>query len=169
MPIDEPDIQSNNRPEARLQKAVVCFLRETLSRGQTPFELFEFFGFDIAIYFPSLLQWKFIELKAYVGSRNGGVGVGNRFGVGTQIDFLMLDEGKLQKFNNSVKWILVNGTKPRGSKRFAFFDSIKAKNSIMRNVERSKQNNLHVNDFKDLFATWQDLCDSLKQFVLPAT
>ena len=34
MPIDEPDIQSNNRPEARLQKAVVCFLRETLSRGR---------------------------------------------------------------------------------------------------------------------------------------
>ena len=90
----------------------------------------EEFGLDIAVFLKRVdnrTSICFFELKAFVGSRQGGVGFGNRRGEGTQVEILLLRENKLKLMNHFIRWILVDGTKSRGTIRHAIFDNEQAR------------------------------------------
>lgn len=87
-PIAEPDIQSGNSPELTLQEAFRRSIDRYLAGKKETKEpkdclIFRQFGFDIAVFIfrddsPAITH--FIEAKAYVGARQNGIGIGNRYG-----------------------------------------------------------------------------------------
>ncbi|MEA4836091.1 MAG: hypothetical protein VB133_13280 [Anaeromusa sp.] len=80
----------------------------------------------------------FFELKAFVGSRAGGVVFGNSKGKGTQVDILLMAEAQIKVLDECVFWILVDGTKPVGEKRYVLFTSTEAKRVAMNGVQAGK-------------------------------
>lgn len=129
----------------------------------------ESFGLDLAV----VVKWpdgsssfKLLELKAFVGSRQGGVGVGTSSGQGSQIDLLMLDDEQLDLCDEFIRWIFVDGTEPEGTKRYAFFATSNAKNATMGTVLRGKQNNLRVSDLRKNLISWNELLAQLEQFLI---
>lgn len=106
----------------------------------------------------------FFELKAFVGSRQGG-GFGNQKGEGSQVDLLLLGNSQLSLANQFIRWLLVDGTRPKESSRFAIFDNNEAKNAAMGDVRRGKQNNLRVNDLMKSAITWTQLIESIRTFI----
>ena len=172
--VEEPEITKGSNPEDTFQKAVVeelkKFLAEKKSNGTlVEYFILEKFGLDIAIF----IKWpnnhftvRFFELKAFVGSRQGGVGFGNQKGEGSQIDLLLLENSQLSLANQFIRWVLVDGTKPKGSSRFAIFDNNEAKNAAMGGVRRDKQNNLRVNDLMRNAITWTQLIKRIRTYIM---
>lgn len=83
----EPTIASRLKPEETFETAVLNEAKAILESQKEKDSLIEYFllphfGLDIAVF----LQWKnrsmvrFLELKAFVGSRQGGIGFGNQRG-----------------------------------------------------------------------------------------
>ena len=169
----EPDIIQGSSPEETLQKAVVEEIKKFLSNRKSNGHLIEYFiieklGLDIAIFMKDLqnrFTVLFLEFKAFVGSRQGGVGFGNQRGDGVQVDLLLLDNSKLSLANQFIRWILVDGTKPKGSSRFVIFDNDQAKSAAMGGVKKGKQNNFRVNDLMRNAITWTELIESLNRFI----
>jgi hypothetical protein len=87
-------------------------------------------------------------------------------GEGAQVDLLLLGSSQLSLANQFIRWILVDGTRPKESSRFVIFDNKEAKNAVMGGVKRGKQNNLRVNDSMKNPITWTQLIESIKTFII---
>ena len=171
--MQEPNIIQGSNPEDTFQAAVVKELKKFLEEKKINGTLEEYFilknfGLDIAIF----MKWsdgqvtaRFFEFKAFVGSRPDGVGFGNQKGEGVQVDLLLLGNSQLSLANQFIRWILVDGTRPRGLSRFAIFDNNEAKNAAMGGVSRGKQNNLRVKYLMKNAITWTQLIESIKTFI----
>jgi len=170
----EPQIARGDKPEDSLQQAIIEEAKEILGQIKASHSIVEYiilpkFGLDIAFF----IRWhdcssiRFLELRAYTGSRPGGIGFGNGKGEGTEVDLLRLDDSQINLADEFIRWILVDGTKPIGSKRFAIFNNSEAKNSAMGSVERGKQNNLRVSTLMPNAITWDDLSRELEFFLKP--
>jgi hypothetical protein len=105
---------------------------------------------------------RFIELKVFVGSRGGGVGVSS----GPQTDLLARPFSDLHIVDDSIRWILAMGGLALGSPRYAIFTSFEAQNAAMNGIGRAKTNNLRVTDFQNSLITWNQLSGQLHQFLL---
>jgi hypothetical protein len=164
----EPEIVQGEQPEDTLQKAIVMEIRSLLDRAACRYVLLENFGLDIAVFIQDRNQQHtyFLELKAFVGSRGGGVGFGNRSGQGLQVDLLLCSEQELQVVDSCIRWVLVDGTRQWGTKRYAMFTCIEARQAVMGRVARGKQNNLKVNAFADRLLSWDQLSATLGEFLL---
>jgi len=171
--VQEPDINKGSDPEGTFHKAIIEALRNLLEQEKSAGSLIEYFilqhfGLDVAIF----MRWsnnrftvRFFEFKAFVGSRKGGVGFGNHQGIGSQVDLLLLENSQLNLANQFTQWLLVDGTKPKGSSRFVVFDNIWARNAAMGGVRRGKQNNFRVYDLINNATTWDNLLKKLEFFL----
>lgn len=144
-------------------------VEEILTQAPVPVAHFvlEDFGLDLAV----LIRWpgrrpavKFLELKAFVGSRQGGIGFGNRDGRGCQVDLLMQGQKELAAAQ-FCRWIVADVTKERGTPRFWILTNLEARNAAMKSVERGKQNNLSVKRMPGRALTWHNLKGELKAFL----
>jgi hypothetical protein len=170
----EPDIIKGHNPEETLQRAIkeeICkILDEKKTDGTlTTYFILERFGLDLTV----VIKWsdnrcsiRLLELKAFVASRQGGVGIGNQSGEGSQIELLLLDADQMSVCDEFVRWLLIDGTRPRTTARFAFFGMKAAKNAAMGTVRKGKQNNLKVNQLMEEALTWNELSTNLKQFLV---
>ncbi len=171
--IQEPDIIKGCGPEETFHRAIKNEIEEILSRMKSDRSLIEYFildkfGLDLAIFmkwFDGSSTIRLFEIKAFVRSRQGGVGFGNRRGEGSQVDLLLLQEKQLILADEFIRWILVDGTKPKGTRRYAIFSSREAKSAAMGGVKRGKQNNLRVNQLMRNALTWDQLSEELKRFL----
>lgn len=149
----EPDIVRGHNPEETLQRAIkeeICkMLDKKKTEGTlTTYFVLERFGLDLTVAMKrsdNRCSSRLLELKAFVASRQGGVGIGNQSGEGSQIDLLLLDADQLNVCDEFIRWLLIDGTRPRTTARFAFFGMKAAKNAAMGTVRKGKQNNLRVN------------------------
>ena len=119
--VQEPDIRQGFNPEETFREAVIETLRNLLEQKRIAGSLVEYFilqdfGLDIAVF----MKWsnnrftvRFFELKAFVGSRQGGVGFGNQQGKGPQVDILLLENTQLNLANQFIRWLLVDSTRPK--------------------------------------------------------
>lgn len=170
----EPDIIKGHNPEDTLQKAIKEEIKRILERKKvegvlTTYFILEYFGLDIAVVMKradSHCTIRFLELKAFVASRQGGVGVGNQRGEGSQIELLLLDDKQLSVCDEFIRWILIDGTKTKGAKRFAFFGTSTAQNAAMGTVRTGKQNNLRVNELMKEAITWGKLSQEIEHFLI---
>lgn len=172
----EPDFVKFASPEETLRQAVMSEITELLSSKKNAHEekpLEEFFvltnfGLDIAVFmkWPVSSEVRLLEIKAFVGSRQGGVGIGNQKGHGNQIDLLLLPGRHLALADQLARWILGDGTRPKGSPRYVIFSNTKARDSAMGGVRRGKQNNLRVSSLFENGLTWDELSGRLDSFLL---
>jgi hypothetical protein len=163
----EPRIESGNSPEASLQSSIVAEAKSILDQSGLNYLLLESFGLDLAFFIDDRVpKVKFIEVKAFVGSRQGGVGIGNSRGKGTQIDLLINPIQELGTLGELIAWVVGFGNIPLGIARYSWFSCIKAKKSAMGGIQRGKQNNLRVSYFKDSLITWDTLSQKLARFLL---
>lgn len=170
---DIPDIIKGCDPEVAFQRAIKKEIEKIIDQEKSDgslivYFILEKFGLDLAVF----MKWsdkrsliRFFELKAFVGSRQGGVGFGNQRGEGSQVDLLQLDDQQLTLADQFIRWILVDGTKPKGTDRFAIFDNKQAKNAAMSGVSRGKQNNLRINELMKHAITWNKLSEELNIFL----
>ena len=169
----EPEIVKGHNPEETLQGAIkreICrILDEKKAQGTLlAYFVLEHFGLDLTV----AIKWsdnrrsiRLLELKAFVGSRQGGVGVGNQSGEGSQIDLLLLDNRQMSVCDEFMRWLLVDGTEPTTTARFAFFGMKTAKNAAMGTVKKGKQNNLRVAQLTEEALTWNEVSRNLEQFL----
>ena len=172
--VQEPDIKKGYKPEETFRDAIVeainNFLQEKIAAGSLKaYFILKNFGLDIAVF----IEWpnnrfsvRFFELKAFVGSREGGVGFGNQQGKGSQVDILLLDDLQLNLANQFVWWLLVDGTKPKGESRYVIFDNKKARDIAMGGIGRGKQNNFSIKGLENMFTTWDKFLENLNEFLL---
>jgi len=172
--VQEPDIKQGSNPEKTFRESVIEALRDILDRKRTAGLLIDYFilqdfGLDIAVF----MKWpdnsstvRFFELKAFVGSRQGGVGFGNSQGKSPQVDILLLENSQLNIANQFILWLLVDGTKSNGSNRFVIFDNIQARNAAMGGVKRGKQNNFRINTLINNATTWNNFLKELENFLI---
>jgi hypothetical protein len=170
----EPDIsQTTQNPETLLQKAITEELKDILQQGKATEPSAEYFilssfGLDLAVF----VQWqdqsstRFLELKAFVGHRPGGVGFGDGKGEGHQVDLLLLDDNRLRLADKFIRWVIWDATKPYGTARFAILDNSSAKQHVMGDVTRGKQNNIRLSSLMSTSVTWDDLSKALQAFLL---
>lgn len=172
---NEPDLKGARNAERRLQNAIVDAIHVCLGETRVDYVVLEGFGVDVATFLRAgdRLSLRLLELKAYVGSRPGGVGFGDQRGRGAQIDLLWDSDreeprstAQLLTIDGSVRWILADGLKRAGLPRYAFFNCAEAQRAAMGGVQPGKQNNLRVNAFHDTLLTWPELLDHLRQFLL---
>ena len=168
----EPNMVSGEKPEATLQEAiereVSCILDVEKAAGRLKeYALLPRFGLDLSILMEteSGFMIRALELKVFVGSRQGGVGFGNGKGEGVQVDLLLLNGRQLRLADKFIRWILGDGTSPPGGKRFAFFDSDGAREAAMGGVRRGKQNNFRVSTLMANPLTWDELSGGLAGFL----
>ena len=163
----EPIIRAGKDPEASLQASLVAETQALLDQSKLQYVLMESFGLDLAFLIGLSGQTvvKFIEVKAFVGSRQGGVGIGTGAGRGSQIDLLINPTQTLEIADQTIAWVLGIGELPMGKPRYALFSSREAKAAAMGGVIRGKQNNLRVNDFREDLATWDELSGELGLFL----
>ncbi len=165
----EPEIKLGKNPEQSLQQALMTEIRSILAQAVSNFILLESFGLDIAVFVEKDGRSfvRMIEVKAFVGNRPGGIGIGNGRGKGSQIDLLIHSSKELKVVDSSIRWVLGVGTLPKGSPRYAIFTSVQAKDAAMgEGVAREKQNNLRVADFENQLITWDELIRMLRKFLL---
>jgi hypothetical protein len=163
----EPNILQGQNPEASLQTAIVAEVRQILDQAGITYILIERFGLDIGVFIRKggIDYARFIELKAFVGSRMGGVGFGNNRGEGPQVDLLLNSPSDLAILDSSVLWILGFGNRPLGSPRYSLFTSVQAKKASMGVVNRGKQNNLRINDLMNSLVRWTEVSSALCEFL----
>lgn len=77
----------------------------------------------------------------------------------------MLGDQQLNLADQVIRWILVDGIKPKGTSRFAIFDNKQAKSAAMGGVSKGKQNNLQVNKLMRSAITWDKLSEALEHFL----
>ncbi|MBA7680498.1 hypothetical protein ES703_88815 [subsurface metagenome] len=170
----EPNVlQSGQKPEAILQEAVTNEVAKILERSKASQSLVEYFilpgfGLDLAVFIQRNDHFtvRFFEFKAFVGARPGGIGFGNGYGQGFQVDLLLLEKAQLDLADRFIRWILVDGTKSLGTRRFVIVNNSQAKKHAMGGVSRGKQNNLRVNSLMAAAITWDDLSRELESFLL---
>lgn len=168
----EPDIVQGSEPEETLRKSIIEEIEKILEQKKLSQPLIEYFllqnfGLDVAVF----VTWinrstvRFLELKAFVAQRQGGVGFGNQQGKGSQVDLLLLGKSQLNLADQFIRWIVVDGTKPKGSTRFAILNNNQAQNAAMGGVRREKQNNFRLNTLMSNAITWNELSKALEAFL----
>lgn len=170
----EPNIAKGYDAESSFQRAIKEEIEKMLDQKRIEGTLIEYFilenfGLDIAVF----IHWqdnrysiRCFELKAFLGLRPDGVGFGNRQGVGLQVDLLILGVQKLNLADQFIRWILVDGTKLKGTDRFVIFDNIQAKNAAMGGVvARGKTNNFRVNQLIKKAISWNELSKEIESFL----
>jgi hypothetical protein len=164
----EPNLVRGQQPEQALGEALMTEVASLLTQAEVKFILLENFGLDIAAFVrrEEKRYARFIEVKAFVGSRAGGVGFGNRKGEGSQVDLLLHQPSELKVVDPLICWVLGVGTVGAGNPRYAFFTSAQAREAAMGSVGRGKQNNLRITGFHDQLITWDELSGKLNQFLL---
>lgn len=170
MATPEPEMSEGNR-ERSLHDALVKEIHSVLQSAGVGYVLLKGFGLDIAVFVQKGQKdyARFLEVKVYADQRPGAVGVGNGRGKGSQVDLLIHPEPALKVTDPSIRWVLGMASLPKGSPRYAFFSSTRAKAAIMNEVARGKQNNLRVSDFQHELVPWHTLCVELCQFMLGQT
>lgn len=167
----EPNIVKGSKPEEVFRNAITAeiegLLKDKLHEQLVNFFILQEFGLDIAVFmeWPNRSTAKFLEVKAFVGSRQGGVGFGNQQGEGLQVDLLMLDQAQLAIADRFAWWVLMDGTKPLGSARFVIFSNSQAHRSAMGGVRKGKQNNLRVSTLMNNAITWDELSKEFESFL----
>ena len=169
----EPDLDDGPTPERAFQnvlkKEIISILEKKKADGQLfEYSLFESFGLDFVIFLKrnsNECSTKFFELKAFMGHRQGGVGFGNGQGRGAQVDILLQKSEQLAFLNHFMRWILVDGTKERGTSRYAIFDNNHAKKAAMGIVQRGKQNNFRISDLMTKPFRWEKLSKEIEVFL----
>jgi hypothetical protein len=168
--IAEPEMGNISKPEEQFRKAIVSALKELLEQKRlekkcTEYFIMNDFLFDVAIFIktPNNTVLRFFELKAYVAYRKGRVNISK----GPQLDLLRQDDSNLNLADESVRWLLVDGTLNKGDKRFFIFDSIKAKKAV-KNLENKEQAhyNLKVEDLRQCALTWGHFLEKIETFLL---
>ncbi len=155
-----------------LLRAIDKTLRDDMERNLIEgYFILDEFGLDIAVFIEpkdGIITSKFLELKAFVGQRPNGVGFGNRNGEGIQVTLLLLDEAQLKLADQVIRWILVDGTKPKGEPRYFIFNNTTAKKVTMGNVSRGKQNNLNIKRLYESVPsiTWEELLEAVETFLI---
>ena len=170
----EPEIVRGMKPEKELQGALKAVVESILTQAGANFILLEGFGLDIATFIQrnDRNYVRMIEVKAYVGSRPNSVGLGDRKGIGSQVDLLIQPSEKLKIVDSSICWVLGMGEfkkqkLKKGSPRYAVFTSIQAKKAVVgKGVSRGKQNNIGVLNFENELVTWGNLQKALRKFLL---
>jgi hypothetical protein len=61
-----------------------------------------------------------------------------------------------------IRWLFVDGTKPKARARFALFGTKTGKSDAMDSVRKGKQNNLGVNQPMEEAITWNESCRNLE-------
>jgi len=175
MPISqEPEIMKGHSPEATFQSVIKFETSKILDQRKAEgfliaYFILEYFGLDLAVFMKwadGRYSFKLLELKTFVGQRQGGVGVGNQRGQGSQIDLLLLNDEQLNVCDEFIRWIFVDGTIQAGKKRYALFGTRDGKNAVMGKVRRGKQNNLRVSDLRKNMISWNTLVEQLEQFLI---
>ena len=171
--VQEPNIRKGSHLEETFRKAVIEALENLLDQKRIAGSLVDYFilqdfGLDIAVF----IKWpnnrftvRFLELKAFVGSSQGGVKFGDQQGKGPQVDILLLKNSQLNLANQFIRWLLVDGTKAKGDRRFIIFDNIQAKNAAMGKVRRGKQNNFRMKTLVNNATTWDNFLKELEDFL----
>jgi hypothetical protein len=138
----EPDLLQG---ESAVQAAIVAEAKHALAGTCYPSLVIEQFGLDVAVWVgvPPLVLHKFLELKVFRSGRPGAVG-----------------------FGRSVRWIVADGTLPRGSPRYSIATSVFAKRAATGGVSPDKQDNLRMSDFAPHLIPWPALLAELSQFLL---
>ena len=175
--VREPSVTKGSSPGSAFQQAIIAIIDQVLQprlglpdagRLENYFVLRQF-GLDVAVF----LEWpgrryevKFLEAKAFVGSRRGGVGFGNGRGEDVQIRLLFESEHAVELTDHYVRWIFADGTREVGSPRYAIFTADQARRAAMGEVQPGKQNNLSVKTLREYALTWAELKEQLETFLL---
>ncbi len=160
--------QANVRNEDEFADWVMDEVSSILSEAGLKYEIFKNFGLDLAVFIfrDQGVTSKFLEMKVFRGHRPSGIGIGNDFGYGTQIDLLLKSDESLRRLSYSMRWVLGDYTRDPEEKRYVIFDNLKAKNAVMSELARGKQNNLNVNKLIGMAVDWDGLSESLADFLL---
>jgi len=109
--VQEPNIRKGSHLEETFRKAVIEALENLLDQKRIAGSLVDYFilqdfGLDIAVF----MKWpnnrftvRFLELKAFVGSSQGGVKFGDQQGKGPQVDILLLKNSQLNLANQFIR------------------------------------------------------------------
>lgn len=171
---EEPDIPLEGKSEAALQKAYVKVIAGILEGERLPFVALDSFGVDIGVFFEKSGTGvaRFFELKAYSRQRQGGVPFAAK-GAGPQLHLLWDDileahrpGDALRLFDEHIRWVLADVTRPIGTARYAFFRCSEAQAAAMGGVRPGKHNNLKVSALEPSYMTWTDLIRSTRTFLL---
>ena len=76
-----------------------------------------------------------------------------------------MKNSQLYLANEFIRWIVVDGTKKKGTKRHAIFDNNQAKDAAMGGVEKGKWNNLSIHKLMKEAITWAELLEEIKKFL----
>lgn len=128
------------------------------------------FGLDIAVFVQrhGYSITRFFELKFYKKARTNAVGFGNGEGEGRQVDLLLLEKNKLFIAEQSIRWILCNGTMDIDTERYVLFNNQQALNAVMGDgVQRGQQNNFNVNNLMNRNAiNWCELSYRIENILI---
>jgi hypothetical protein len=158
-------------PESVFEGHIIELVESVYGQAGLVFSVFRHFGLDLTVFVDvgSHTAVRMVEVKAYNGQREGGVGFGNGRGEGAQVDVLSRDDATMRLLDRSVRWALADATRPQGSERFAWFDCTAASRAAMGGVSRGKQNNLGVSSLRTKMRTWPEFCQELRAFLVEAT
>lgn len=162
--ISEPTVIA---PEFVFEAAVIEVVRDLVREQGCDCVVVPRFGLDVALFLGKNghTYSRFLEAKVYAAGRPGGVGFGTQAGQGPQVELLLCSEKDLSLLDTSVRWILADATRQPGTKRYALFDSRRAKAAAMGEVRKGKQNNLKISGIQDCFVAWTALVEQLREFL----
>ena len=158
-------------PEREFQKELVELISVLLTRKAVQHVIVERFGLDVGVFLgtPSSTRLRLFEVKTYGAQRSGGVGFGNREGVGPQVDLLLCEESRLWLFDSSVRWAYADATQEPGTCRYGLLGCASIKRAAMGNaVTRGKQNNIRVSALRSSLVDWSRFTEQVGAFLLPA-
>lgn len=166
MAVSEPVVAY---PEAEFQKTIVSVIEDSLTLEKRQFVILERFGLDVAVFIGTVRAAsavRLLEVKAFGAQRMGGVGFGDRRGLGAQVDLLLSQEDSLHLFDSIVRWAYADATQQPGTPRYGLFTCGLAKKAAMRSVSRGKQNNLRVAALRPSLVGWAAFCTQIRGFLL---
>lgn len=154
-------------PETEFERALTPLFEAGLRGCQTAVMVPKF-GLDFAVFIqdgsrPSSL---FLEVKAYGGQRQGGVGFGNGRGEGPQVEILLSAECNV--LDQCVRWAFADATQMAGANRYAFLNCSEARAAVMGVVARGKQNNFKLSALRPHFVGWHQFVESVLRFFAAA-
>jgi hypothetical protein len=157
-------------PEQEFEAALSAVLEQVLTSLSVPFVLLPHRRLDIAAFFErdGRTHSVLLEVKAFGGQRQGGVGFGDSRGEGRQVDMLLCEDRLLGLFAQPVRWAFADATMDVGSARYGLFTCEEMKASVMAGVGRGKQNNFSVARLRSGLRSWPLFVSALESWVATA-
>jgi len=154
-------------PESAFEEAIVDAVRDLVREARCGCVVVPKFGLDVALFIGTERGAfaRFLEVKVYAAGRLAGVGFGTPGGAGPQVELLLNTDSDLRIVDDTIRWVLADATRPRGSARYALFDSRAARAAAMGEVRRGKQNNLRIGALAKGYMPWTDLLQELRRFL----